>query len=149
MDLTKDITFRGFVLNDEDVGENIVPDSQDPLIEAGISGCVVDAVDMSDVDVVQFMEKRSQGDGMDVGDVFLGARRIRMSGTLYATTRAGLFDALRELRAALSPVLSQRDEPADHGYQPIYFSEPTEDENFGGRMDLRVLAMPRSVAIPS
>ena len=149
MDLTKDVTFRGFVLNDEDIGNNLVPNSQDPLIEPGISGCVIDAVDMSDVDVVQFMEKRSQGDGMDVGDVFLGARRIRMTGTLYATTRAAMFDSLRELRAALSPVLSQRDEPADHGYQPIYFSEPTEDEDFAGRIDLRILAMPRSFGTPT
>jgi len=107
----------------------------------------MDSIDYNDVDVVQFMEKRSLEDGMDVGDVFRGARRIRMAGTLYGRTRALLFDGLIDLRAALDPVLAQQDEPADKGYQPLYFSVPTNrvDVYPTGYIDLRILCMPRAL----
>lgn len=102
---------------------------------------------MSDVDVVQFVEKRSQQDGMDAGDVFLGARRIRMGGTLYGLTRALLYDALADLRKALSPVLAQREEPLDRGYRPLYFSWPTnrQDDYPDGAIALQIKAMPRAL----
>ncbi len=138
-DTTRDILYRNFLLNDADIAENLQP-------RVPISGCVVDSVDYSDVDVVQFSEKRSESDGMDVGDVHLGSRRIRMAGTLYGATRPLLFDALLNLRAALSPVLAQREEPEDHGYRPLYFSQPTAriDEFPSGIITQRVLAMPRA-----
>ncbi len=143
-DLTKNIIYREFTLNDEDVVTNIV---QGTSIGAGVSGCVVDSIDYNDVDVVQFMEKRSLEDGMDVGDVYKGARRIRISGTLYGTTRADLYDRLSDLRAALDPVLAQQDEPADKGYQALYFSVPTlRFEEFPtGYIDQRLLCMPRAL----
>lgn len=146
MDLTRDITYRGFTLNDSTVADNATGGGG---TGTGISGCVVDSVDTSDVDVVQFTEKRSQQDGMEAGVPFLGGRRIRMAGTLYGLTRAALFDSLAELRAALSPVLAYRDEPLEYGYQPLYFSVPTArtdaDEYPSGVIDLRVLAMPRAL----
>jgi hypothetical protein len=122
MDTTRDITYRGFLLNDEDIQDSIVGGG---AAGSGIAGSVVDSIDFSDVDVVQWTEKRSQADGSDAGDVMLGVRRIRMAGTLYAKTRATLFDDLWTLRAALNPVLAQREEPLDKGYRPLYFSVPT------------------------
>lgn len=144
-DLTKDIIYRLFTLNDEDIQTNLVGGN---AIGAGISGCVIDTFDLNDVDIVQFMEKRSLQDGMDVGQVFKGARRIRLTGTLYGTSRADLYDRLQDLRAALDPVLAQADEPADFGYQPLYFSTPTLDlANFpSGYISKRVLALPRAIA---
>lgn len=143
MDLTRDITYRGFTLNDEDFTANIVPGAGSGK---GIVGCVVDSVDFSDVDVIQFIEKRSQQDGMDAGDVFLGTRRIRLAGTLYNVTRRALYDDLATLRAALSPVLAQREEPLDYGYRPLYFSWPTNrlDDYPALAIDLMVKAMPRA-----
>lgn len=142
MDLSRDILFNGFLLNDEDVRANVTAGD---TVGSGISGCVIDSCDPSDVDVIQFMEKRSLQDGMDAGDVYLGARRMRMAGTLYGETRAILFDMLADLRAALSPTLSFRVEPADKGFQPLYFSVPTNrvDDYPAGAIDLRVLAQPR------
>lgn len=141
MDTTRDIIYRGFTLNDEDIQESIVGGG---AAGSGIAGCVVDSVDFSDVDVVQWMEKRSQGDGSDAGDASLGVRRIRMAGTLYAKTRATLFDDLWTLRAALNPVLAQREEPLDKGYRPLYFSVPTNRIN-----DYPLLAIPLQVkALP-
>lgn len=143
MDLTQDIIYRNFTLNDASIEDDLTSGGG---IGTGISGCALDSADFSDVDVIQFIEKRSQQDGMDAGDVFLGARRLRMAGTLYATTRALLYDALADLRAALSPVLAQREEPLDRGYRPLYFSVPTNnaDDFPTGAIEMRVLAMPRA-----
>ncbi|HET7070155.1 MAG TPA: hypothetical protein VFI40_04980 [Nocardioides sp.] len=146
MDLTRDVVYRNFTLNDSEVASNVTAPSG---IGRGITGCVIDTADLSDVDVVQFLEKRSAQDGMDAGDVFLGARRLRMAGTLYAVTRALLFDQIRALKSALSPTLAQRESPDDKGYLPIYYSEPTNDiENFPeGVIELRALVMPRAIQV--
>lgn len=144
MDTTRDITYRAFVLNDEDITENVTGGGADGT---GISGCVVDSVQWSDVDVVQWLEKRSQTDGSDAGDVFQGVRRIRMAGTLYATTKLELWDSIWQMRAALNPVLAQREEPLDKGYRPLYFSVPTNDNvNWPeGAIPLMIRALPRGI----
>lgn len=145
MDLNRDITYRGYLLNDAAIETNL---SGGGGTNTGIIGCVVDTVDLSDVDVIQFMEKRSQQDGMEAGVPYLGTLRIRMSGTLYNLNRSALYDDLMSLRAAMSPVLAYRESPLDYGYLPLYFSLPTlrndANEYPTGYADLRILAMPRS-----
>ena len=145
MDLTRDITYRGYLLNDSSIEDNVTGGGG---TGTGIIGCTVDSIDMSDVDVVQFMEKRSQQDGMESGIPYLGTLRIRMAGTLYNLTRPAIYDDLMLLRAAMSPVLAYRESPLDYGYLPLYFSIPTlrtdADEYPTGYADLRILAMPRS-----
>lgn len=143
MDTSRDILYRGVLLNDEDILDTLTGGGG---VGTGLSGSKLDSFDLSDVDIIQWNEKRSQGDGNDAGDVFAGMRRIRMSGTLYATTRALLFDALFTLRAALNPVLAQREEPLDYGYRPLYFGVPTNrnDDYPAGAIDLMVYAMPRA-----
>lgn len=115
-------------------------------IGSGLGGCQVDHVDWSDLDVVQFTEKRSLSDGLDVGVPYLGGRRLTMTGTLYGVTRALLYDALRELRSVCNPVMAYREEPGDKGYLPMYFSEPTNDiDNWpDGAIPMRVLVMPHN-----
>ncbi|MBA3583455.1 MAG: hypothetical protein H0W36_02810 [Gemmatimonadetes bacterium] len=144
MDTTRNITFREYVLNDEDIQSGIVGGG---AAGSGISGCVIDTFDITDVDVVQWLEKRSQADGSDAGDAFLGPRRVRVAGTLYATTRLTLFDELFALRAALNPVLAQREEPLDKGYRPLYFSVPTNRavDYPAGAIELMVKALPRGI----
>lgn len=143
MDLTRDITYRGFLLNDSQALENITTGGQSGT---GITGCVLDSADVSDVDVVQFTEKRSQQDGLEAGIPFMGGRRIRLAGTLYGTTRPALFDTLNDLRAAMNPILAYRESLLDFGYRPLTFSVPTlrEDEFDGPIIQQRMLAMPRS-----
>lgn len=140
MDLTRDVIYRNFYLNDPGVHDDLTAGSP-------IAGCVLDGFDLSDVDVMQFSEKRSQMDGMDAGDAWLGGRRIRISGTIYGSSRNDLFDRMWALRAALNPVLAQREEPDDKGYRPLYFSTPTNDADYadeGGLIELMVKAMPRA-----
>lgn len=142
MDTTRDIIYRGVYLNLADI-----PITGGGGLGTGIGpGCQMDTFDMSDVDVVQWTEKRSQADGNDAGDVFFGARRIRIAGTLYALTRGTLFDDLWSLRAALNPVLAQREEPGDKGYRPLYFSVPTNriEDYPAGAIELQVYALPRA-----
>lgn len=143
MDTTRDILYRAFLLNDSNIRASIEAGAG---IGKGIDGCVVDSADFSDVDIVQFRSKKSLQDGMDAGDVFLGARRLRMAGTLYGSTRALLYDAYWDLRRVLNPVLAQRESPADKGYLPLYFSMPTNRtvDYVTGAIDMRVLAMPFS-----
>lgn len=144
MDLTRDIAYRGFLLNDSLALNNVTGGGG---ANTGIIGCLMDSVDFSDVDVVQFTEKRSQQDGMEAGVPFLGTRRIRMTGTLYNVNRAALYDDLMTLRAIMSPVLAYRTSLLDYGYLPLTFSIPTlrtlAAEYPSGFIDLRVLAMPR------
>lgn len=144
MDLGQDIIYRGFTLNDADIEDNITGGGGDA---SGIEGCVVDSVDFADVDVVQWSEKRSQADGNDAGDPFLGVRRIRMAGTLYSRSRLTLFDSLQDLRAALNPILAAREEPLDRGYRPLYFSYPTNRNSDypSGAIPLQVKALPRGM----
>lgn len=143
MDLNRDVTYRGFTLNDSSI---LAASNLHPGRSKGLAGCVIDTVQISDVDVQQWMEKRSQADGFDSGPPFLGVRRIRMAGTLYDVSRPLLFDRLRDLRAALSPVLASREEPLDHGFRPLGFVWATDDTtNFPtGMIDVYVNAMPRA-----
>lgn len=143
VDTTEDIIYRGFKVNDAAVQSGVLAGSG---IGKGISGCVVDSIDVSDVDVVQFIEKRSEGDGMDAGPPFHGARRIRLAGTLYGRTRALLSDSMNDLRATMNARLAYLDEPADKGYQPLYFAIPTNrvEDYPDGAIALRMLAMPRA-----
>src|SRR4051812_20591320 len=147
MDTTRDIIYRNFKLNDSAVASAI--DSADGLAK-GIAGCVLDDFDPDDVDVVQFMEKRAEADGMDVGNPFLGGRRIRLSRTIYGKTRALCYDVLWQLRAIMSPTLAQREIPADKGYLPLYFAAPTNDAaNYpSGARTMRALVMPKGFRAP-
>lgn len=137
------MVYRGFTLNPDD-GDLTVTGGG--AAGTGIAGCKVDSFDMSDVDVVQWTEKKSQRDGNDAGDVSMGVRRIRLAGTLYGLTRPQLYDDLWDLRAAFNPVLAQREEPLDKGYRPFYFSVPTNrvDDYPAGAIELMVKALPRA-----
>lgn len=145
MDITRDILYRNFLLNNTAVAADV--DASDGL-GTGIAGCIVDDFDPDDVDVVQFSEKRAEADGMDVGNPFLGGRRIRITGTIYGKTRAACYDVLWQLRATLSPVLAAREIPADKGYLPLYFSVPTNDPNYAGAIAMRALVMPKGFRGP-
>lgn len=143
MDITRDVTYRGFLLNDSTM--SVVPGGS---IGSGISGCVLDTADTSELDIVQFMEKRSLQDGMDAGDPYLGKRVIRIAGTLYATTRGLLFDRLQELKSTLSPTLAFLEDPSQRGFLPLYYSEPTNNivDYPSGAIGKQMLAMPHGLS---
>lgn len=141
MDTLRDILYRGFLLNDAAIRDSIEPGAG---IGKGIDGSVVDTWDTSDVDIVQFMEKRALQDGMDAGEVFQGGRRVKIAGTHYGSTRALLYDRLDEFMAATNAVLAMRESPLDKGFLPLYYAKPTnrQDEYPDGGIALFVNARP-------
>jgi len=94
-DLSQDITWRGTSINT--VAESIV-DGKPVMI-----GCLVDAMDLSDIDIVQFREKLALSDGMDVGSVWIGARRIQIRGTVYDKTRGETYSRLATIEDLFLP----------------------------------------------
>lgn len=118
MDLTRPVVYRDLQLNDAaTVGGLIV-------------GCQIDAADYSAVPAVGYSEKRSQGDGNDASDVFLGPRRVVLQGTVYGASRADLYDRLQQLRYAFSPTAAYAESPGEYGYLPLDFEVPTLDSRW-------------------
>lgn len=106
-DLSVGITFRGVEIN-------TVTQSS-----AGISGCLVDSIDHSEVEIRQFTEPYALQNGIDVGGVWLGARHIRITGTIYGTSRAAAFAALAALEAVMLP------EEGTFGYYTLALTDGT------------------------
>lgn len=114
MDLRRPISYRDFALN------TIVRSPGEPQV-----GCMVERVDFSSVGADGYTEKRSQGDGYDASDIYLGKRIVQMSGTIYGETLADLHDRLQNLRSTLLPTASFTDEPGAYGYVPLSYEEAT------------------------
>jgi len=91
MDLTRPVSFRSVALN--------------TIIETDgvVSGCAIESCDYSAVDVRQFTEPNARADGIDVGGVWIGARHIQVSGTIYGVTRAAAAAAYDTLDAIMLP----------------------------------------------
>lgn len=136
MDLSGPIFYRGFALNNakESLGR--------------LSGCAIERVTYSNVSGIGYTEKRAMGDGNDAGDVFLSARRIQLTGTLYALTRPALYDLKQEMVAAFTPTLAYTEAPHDFGYLPLYWEEPTEKQNLWPTKVRNLYANVRPLALP-
>lgn len=132
MDPTEDAAYRGFQLNDA------------VIVNGKLVGCQLSSVLWAGVRGVGYTEKRAQDDGLDAADVFLGARHLRLTGSLYGATRADLFDRKQDLLTAFTPTLAYLDEPDDRGYVPLTFREPTANliDFASGFKDLQVYMRP-------
>jgi hypothetical protein len=132
MDLTRQVTYQGLNLNDATFDNNPT------------DGIQLDSVQWPGVQGVGYTEKRSQADGFDASDVYLGLRRIFLRGTIYGSTRALLYDRMQSVRSALSPTSAYTASPGDFGFLPLTFEEPTTDTaNFtDGYKPLQVFARP-------
>lgn len=141
MDVTGPLEYRTFDMNDAE----LIPGQS---TGSGITGSAVDSFDPNDVDVIQANEKRAQMDGVDAEAVFLGQRRLRVTGTLYGESRAAFYDKLQELRSTMSPTLAYRENPAEKGYRPLYWSVPTNRtiDYPSGTIDLMAQCLPWRLA---
>lgn len=113
MDLTRPVAYRGLNLNDA------------TFANAPTLGIALESVGWPGVQGVGYTEKRSQADGFDASDVYLGLRRLLVHGTVYGRSRAELFDKVQQLREACSPTAAFTDEPGSYGYLPLTYDEPT------------------------
>jgi hypothetical protein len=94
------------------------------------SGCLIESFDYGASQGVGYVQKRSQDDGMDTSDVYMGQRRIDLAGTVYGGTIAELFDNLQNIRTIFTPTISLATDQPDHGFIPLTFSLPTMDDQF-------------------
>lgn len=115
MDPARPVAYRGIPLNDANIGGT----------GQRIAGCAVERINYSGVSSYGYTEKRSNSDGFDAGTVFLGKRDVDLTGTLYGTSKADLFDRKTALVAAFTPTLAYAASPVDYGYLPLTFDEPT------------------------
>lgn len=110
-DLNNAFSFRGFTLNTT----TMVPYTDG----ARIRGCTLSTIDHSEVEIRQFTEPLALQNGIDVGGVWLGARRVRMTGTIYGVDRAEAFNAVAALTSISLP------EPGTFGYYALALTEGT------------------------
>lgn len=131
-DLTQPVTYRSFALNDA-----VTTSGQ-------IVGCRLEGVTVMATSGIGYVEKRSQDDGLDASDVYLGGRRLRLRGTMYGTSRGDAFDRLDDLRAALTPTLAYADDNAGSGYLPLLGAKATArtDEFPSGYISLYINVRP-------
>jgi hypothetical protein len=109
MDLTRSVKYRNTELNS-------VTDSSDVL-----SGVRIDNADWSEVEWRQFMEPTALHDGLDIGPVYAGHRVIRLSGTVYGSTRKAAFEAIQALDALFAPTAPYVADATTFGYAPFVF----------------------------
>lgn len=86
---------------------------------AGITGCQIDSIDHSEVEIRQFTEPLALQNGIDVGGVWLGGRHIRMTGVVYGTSRQSAFDQIAALDVVMLP------EEGTFGYYAFVLTEGT------------------------
>jgi hypothetical protein len=108
-DLTQSITYRGVEINSASV------------TYGKIIGCLIDQIDYSEVEVRQFTEPLALANGLDVGGVWLGARQVRIAGTVYDTTRAACGGRIDVLEALFGPTAVFEVDPTSFGFAPLVF----------------------------
>ena len=107
-DLSGSFSFRSVSLNNA-------------AVQSGgkISGCQIESIDHSQVELRQFREPLAMVDGIDVGGVWKGGRHVTIVGTYYGTSRAAAFAGIAALDAVMLP------ESGTFGYYPLVLSEGT------------------------
>ena len=106
-DLNNAFSFRGVALNTV------------TFVNGVISGCQIESIDHSEVQIRQFREPLALADGVDVGGVWLGGRVVHITGTVYGTSRANAFSGIAALSAVMLP------ESGTFGYYSLALSEGT------------------------
>jgi len=116
MDLSKPVYYRGLNINSA-------------VLETGrtLRGITVESIDYSNINTVGYTEKRAGSDGMHASDIYLGDRRVELTGHIYAPTLPGMFDLLHVVRAVFSPTSAYIESPGDRGFLPMSFEQPTLD----------------------
>lgn len=94
-DLTRAVTFRSTNLNT--IADSLISD------QTVIIGCQLDSFDLSDIELRQFSEPLALADGIDVGGVWKGARKLSMHGTVYDENRGKTYDRIDALEAIMLP----------------------------------------------
>lgn len=96
-----------------------------PTPGAPRSGVEFESVDISDLTVDAYLARRALQDGMDVGDVYLGMRNVRIQGAALGTTAGQAFDKLQSVLHAFSPTIAYQADTANKGFLAFQFRQST------------------------
>ena len=114
MDLSAAITYNGVTA---------LPPSVSPSTPR--NGIEFESVDISDETVDEYLSRRALQDGMDVSDVYLGMRTVRIQGAVYGTTSGQAFDNLQTVLHGYSPTVAYAADTANKGFLAFAFQQPT------------------------
>jgi hypothetical protein len=134
VDLNRPVTYRGLDLTKMELGPT----------GRNLRGYSILHVDFSDVEGEGYREKRAFDDGYDAGNVYLGFRNVRISGTVYGESLGDLWDRMQKLRSRFTPTLAFAEAPGDYGFMPLDYEQKTllTGDWPGGVMPLRMYLRP-------
>lgn len=89
------------------------------------SGMVIENIDISDVDVDAYLEKRALHDGLNATDIYLGGRRVSIDAGIYGSTKAHGWDQLQAFVRAFNPRIAYNDNSGALGFANFDFRQPT------------------------
>lgn len=115
MDLTGTIAYNGTTATTP------TPVAGDSVLD----GYLCESANISEIDVSQYLDKRSVKDGLDAADVYLGGRRVRLIYSVLGSTKGRAWDNLTALEAAFSPVLAYNADSANLGFLALDYYRPT------------------------
>lgn len=89
------------------------------------AGSLFEAFDPANVQAVGYLDKRALQDGIDAGDVYLGARQFTGIVSVFGSTWGDFWDKTDSFLAAFSPTLAYDADSANLGFLPFDFFQPT------------------------
>ena len=116
-DLSLPISYNGFSVNTVSRSTGGAP----------MSGYLVDEMNVSALEVRQFLDPRATADGIDASDVYLGRRSVELIVTVYGSTRGDFWDKAQDLLSHFSPTLAYASDSANLGFLPLDWYQPTAD----------------------
>lgn len=130
-DLTRAVAFQGVALNTTTITNGV------------ITGCQVDLLDLSKVEVRQFREPLALAQGLDVGGVWFGGRHVTLQGTVYGSSRADADSRIGTLEAAFDPTAIYGATPGSFGYAALTWY------SIGGGAQRTLYCLPEGLQVAS
>jgi len=110
------------------------------------SGTIVERINVSEVDVAAYLERRALSDGMNASDVFLGGRRVVIDAAVFGTSIANGWDQLQAFQRAYHPRIAYNADTTNLGFLAFKFRQPTTSTGIyaGGYIPLQLYLRPIS-----
>jgi len=88
-------------------------------------GTTIDRINVSDIDVAAYLERRALTDGLNASDVYLGGRRVVIDAAVFGSSIAHGWDQLQAFQRAYHPRIAYNADTANLGFLAFKFRQPT------------------------
>jgi hypothetical protein len=111
---------------------------------APMTGAAIDRINVSDIDVAAYLERRALTDGLNASDVYLGGRRVVIDAGVFGSTIAHGWDQLQAFQRAFHPRIAYNADTANLGFIAFKFRQPTTSTGIyaGGFIPLQLYLRP-------